>query len=155
MPVKSLSVKVQQEDFSLQQEMQHFTGDDTSIGAIASFIGICRDENGRLSGLELEHYPGMAEAEIGRIAEQAMARFDVIQMSVIHRYGLIKPGEQIVMVLASATHREAAFDSVYFVMDFLKTDAPFWKKEHLISGETGGWVEAVQKDDAAKLRWSK
>ena len=122
-------------------------------GAMASFVGICRGEKGRLKALELEHYPGMAEAEIGRIVEQAHDRWPLFGCLVVHRTGLVAVGEPIVLVAASSMHRDASFDAVRFVMDFLKSDAPFWKREHLVDGSVAGWVEAKASDDAAKSRW--
>ncbi len=103
--------------------------------------------------LELEHYPGMAEAEIGRIAAQAIARWPLMGLRVVHRSGPIRPGETIVLVAAASAHRGDAFEAASFLMDFLKTRAPFWKKEHLADGTDGGWVEAKSADDAAAGRW--
>ncbi|MEM0906902.1 MAG: molybdenum cofactor biosynthesis protein MoaE [Pseudomonadota bacterium] len=123
-------------------------------GAIATFLGLCRAEGGRLEALELEHYPGMAEAEIGRILETAHRRWPLFGILAVHRTGLVKVGEPIVFVAAGSTHRDAAFDAVRFVMDYLKTDAPFWKREHLKGGVVGEWVEAQSKDDTARARWS-
>ncbi len=114
---------------------------------------LCRDEGGTLAALELEHYPGMAEAEIARIAKQAIERWPVTGLTVIHRFGKIAPGENIVLVVASSAHRQAAFDAASFLMDFLKTRAPFWKKEHRKDGTTGEWVEAKDADDKAAERW--
>lgn len=128
------------------------TGDDT--GAITTFLGLCRGEAGRLAALELEHYPGMAEAEIGRIAETAMARWPLHAVRVTHRHGRVPVGEPIVFVAAASSHRDAAFEGARFIMDFLKTDAPFWKREHLVDGTVGEWIDATQKDDAARARWA-
>ncbi|WP_245803226.1 molybdenum cofactor biosynthesis protein MoaE [Acuticoccus yangtzensis] len=127
-------------------------GDDT--GALAVFIGRCRGEKGRLHALELEHYPGMAEAEIGRIMDRARTRWPLSELMVVHRTGLVAVGEPIVLVAAGSNHRDAAFDAVRFVMDFLKTDAPFWKREHLVDGTVGDWVDAKETDDAARARWA-
>jgi molybdopterin synthase catalytic subunit len=147
-----IRVLIQAEDFDLTSEIDHLKqfGD---IGGVASFTGLCRDEGGQLSALELEHYPGMAEQQIMDICIQAQQRFDLICMTVIHRYGKIAPGDNIVLVIAASTHRQAAFDGANFVMDYLKTDAPFWKKEHLIDGSSGQWVDAKDKDDLAKDKW--
>ncbi|HSX75373.1 MAG TPA: molybdenum cofactor biosynthesis protein MoaE, partial [Shinella sp.] len=123
-------------------------------GAVVTFTGLCRDEGGRLSALELEHYPGMAEAEIGRICHEAVERFALLGIAAIHRVGKIAPGENIVLVVALAPHRHAAFDGASFVMDFLKTSAPFWKKEHFADGREGGWVDAKESDDRAREAWS-
>lgn len=123
-----------------------------NIGAMASFTGFCRDEAGTLIALELEHYPGMAEAKLNDIAEQAVSRFGLDALTLSHRFGKVLPGEVIVFVAALSRHRDAAFDGARFVMDFLKTDAPFWKKEHRIDGSTA-WVSAKDTDDSAKERW--
>ncbi|GJE25574.1 molybdenum cofactor biosynthesis protein MoaE [Methylobacterium organophilum] len=123
-------------------------------GAVVTFTGLCRDEEGRLAALELEHYPGMAEAEIGRVVDEAVARWPLQAARVIHRHGLVRPGEGIVLVLTASAHRRAAFEGASFLMDYLKTRAPFWKREHLVDGSTGGWVEATQADDAAAQAWS-
>lgn len=123
------------------------------IGAVVSFTGLCRDEDGRLDALELEHYPGMAEKEIARIATQTAERWEVSALTVIHRHGRIRPGETIVVVVAASTHRHAAFEAAEFVMDFLKTHAPFWKKEHARDGSPTGWVAAKASDDEAMDRW--
>ncbi|MAZ82613.1 MAG: molybdopterin synthase catalytic subunit [Hoeflea sp.] len=148
-----IEVRVQAEDFDLAEEMAALTEGRADIGGIASFIGLCRDEGGTLSALELEHYPGMAESAIRAIAEQAVERFSLSAIRAIHRYGKIEPGGQIVLVAAAAPHRHAAFQGAEFLMDFLKTDAPFWKKEHLVDGSTGEWVSAKDADDSARDRW--
>lgn len=148
-----IRVRIQSEDFDLESEINNLKqfGD---IGAVASFTGLCRDEDGKLAALELEHYPGMAETQITQICEQAMERFSLIAITAIHRYGKIAPSENIVLVIAASSHRQTSFDGANFVMDFLKTDAPFWKKEHLKDGSSGEWVDAQDKDDAAKNKWS-
>ncbi|MGY2048224.1 molybdenum cofactor biosynthesis protein MoaE [Methylobacterium sp. JK268] len=122
-------------------------------GAVVTFTGLCRDEGGRLAALELEHYPGMAEAEMGRVLDEAAGRWPLDAATVIHRYGLIRPGEGIVLVLTASAHRSAAFEAASFLMDYLKTRAPFWKREHLAGGTVGGWVEATDRDAAAAARW--
>ena len=147
-------VRVQREDFDLQAEIDKLTGGRHDIGAVVTFSGLCRDEGGELGALELEHYPGMAEAEITRIAKLAVERFELLGLSAIHRYGKIAPGENIVLVIAAAPHRQAAFDGANFVMDFLKTSAPFWKKEHGKDGTQGDWVSAKDADDAARAKWA-
>ena len=124
-------------------------------GGVVTFCGFCRDEGGRLRVLELEHYPGMAEREIGRIAANAVARWPLLGLRVIHRYGKIAPGQEIVFVGCASEHRDAAFEASRFVMDYLKTRAPFWKREHLVDGTIGGWVEAKDTDDAATERWHR
>ncbi|NKJ34241.1 MULTISPECIES: molybdenum cofactor biosynthesis protein MoaE [Rhizobium] len=147
-------VRVQQEDFDLQAEIDSLTQGRLDIGAVVTFSGLCRDEGGTLGALELEHYPGMAEAEISRIADLAIERFGLFGLTAIHRYGKIAPGENIVLVIAAAPHRQAAFDGANFVMDFLKTSAPFWKKEHAKDGKEGDWVSARDADDAARAKWA-
>ncbi len=149
----AIKICVQAGDFDQAAETALLTAGRTDIGAIAAFIGLCRDEDGRLSALELEHYPGMAEAEIRRIAEQAAERWPLRGLTIIHRHGKIAPGGQIVLVLAASSHREAAFSAAAFLMDYLKTRAPFWKKEHLLDGSEGVWVDAREHDDAAASRW--
>jgi molybdopterin synthase catalytic subunit len=146
-------VCVQSEDFDAASEVVSLTEGRGDIGAVVTFTGLCRDENGRLAALELEHYPGMAEAEIARVAEEACRRWPLEGLTVIHRHGLIRPGENIVLVIAASSHRRAAFEAASFLMDYLKTRAPFWKREHLRDGSTGDWVEAREEDDAAMERW--
>ncbi len=148
-----LTIRVQHEDFDLSAESRALTQGRADIGAVVSFTGLCRDEAGTLSALELEHYPGMAEAEIRRIGEEAIDRFGLIGLTAIHRFGKIAPGEQIVLVIATASHRQAAFDGASFMMDYLKTSAPFWKKEHLTDGSAGDWVSAKDADDRARDKW--
>jgi molybdopterin synthase catalytic subunit len=147
------TIRVQNENFDLQSEIEAQTAGRRNIGAVVTFTGLCRDEDGSLDALELEHYPGMAEAEMRRIGHEAIERFSLLGLAAIHRYGKIAPGENIVLVIACAPHRQAAFDGANFVMDYLKTAAPFWKKEHLADGSTGGWVSAKDADDAARDKW--
>lgn len=147
-------VRVQREDFDSAAETAEIAAGRHDIGAIVSFIGLCRDEGGSLAALELEHYPGMAEAEITRICREAARRWPLKAIRAIHRVGPIAPGGNIVLVIAASAHRQAAFDAANFVMDFLKTEAPFWKKEHLIDGKSGEWVSAKDEDDSARDRWS-
>ena len=147
------TVRIQREDFDVAAEIAKLTEGRADIGAVVSFSGLCRDEQGRLSALELEHYPGMAEAEIGRIAGEAIQRWPLQGLTVIHRHGKIAPGENIVLVVAASAHRQAAFEAANFLMDFLKSRAPFWKKEHRADGTDGGWVEAKDTDDQAAARW--
>lgn len=154
-PPSPVSVRIQTDDFDITNEIAALTRGRADIGAVVSFTGLCRDEGGRLSALELEHYPGMAERAIAAIAEEAVERFGLTGITAIHRYGKIAPGGNIVLVVAAAPHRQAAFDGASFLMDFLKTDAPFWKKEHLKDGGAGEWVSAKDADDKAKLRWRK
>lgn len=147
-------VRIQREDFDLAAELAQLSAGRRDIGAVVSFTGLCRDEGGALAALELEHYPGMAEAEIARVAAEAAARWPLLGLVAIHRYGLVRPGEQIVLVIAASAHRSAAFEAADFMMDYLKTRAPFWKREHLADGTIGGWVEAKREDDDAAQRWS-
>lgn len=148
-------VRIQREDFDIGAEIAALTSGNPNIGAVVSFAGLCRDESGRLAALELEHYPGMAEAEIARVAEEAAERWPLAGLLAIHRFGLIKPGEQIVLVIAASSHRREAFEAADFLMDYLKTRAPFWKREHLADGTLGGWVEAKADDDDAAQRWEQ
>lgn len=151
----SIRIRIQSERFDLASETAALTEGRAGVGAVVSFTGLCRDEGGRLSALELEHYPGMAEAEIGRIAAQAQERWPLMGLTIIHRFGLIRPGEDIVLVLTASAHREAAFEAASFLMDYLKTHAPFWKREHLKDGTFGEWIAAKAQDDAAAARWQK
>ena len=146
-------VKIQSADFDTAQILQQITKDRPSVGAVVTFTGLCRDEGGTLAALELEHYAGMAEAEITRIANRAMAHWPLDQLVAIHRHGKIAPGENIVLVIATSSHRQAAFEAASYLMDYLKTKAPFWKKEHLKDGTSGQWVDATEKDDKALDRW--
>ncbi len=149
------TIRLQREDFDPAAETAALTRGRTDIGAVVSFIGICRgaEAGAPIAALTLEHYPGMAEAEIGRHVDEANARWPLLGVTVIHRYGRIEPGENIVLVLAASSHREAAFAAADFLMDFLKTRAPFWKQVEA-AGATS-WVEAKDADDAAAGRWRK
>ena len=149
----ALTIRVQREDFDAAREIAQLTRGRTDIGAVVTFAGLCRDEQGSLAALELEHYPGMAEEEIGRVAADACTRWPLDGLTVIHRFGLLRPGEQIVLVVTASAHRAAAFAAADFLMDYLKTRAPFWKKEHHVDGRAGDWVEAKAVDDAAASRW--
>ena len=146
-------IRVQREDFDVAAESARLGKDRPEVGAVVTFTGLCRDEGGTLAALELEHYPGMAEAEIGRIARQAIERWPLCGITVIHRFGKVAPGENIVLVVTASAHREAAFNAANFLMDFLKTRAPFWKKEDTGDGEQ--WVEARASDDVAADRWTE
>ena len=149
------TIRIQQADFDIAQEIAALTAGRTDIGAVVSFSGICRgiEGNAPIAALTLEHYPGMAEAEIKRHADEAMARWPLQGLSVIHRVGRIVPGENIVLVVTASKHRQAAFEAAAFLMDYLKTSAPFWKQEESAGGK--GWVEARVHDDAAAARWTK
>jgi molybdopterin synthase catalytic subunit len=146
-------VRIQAGDFDIVDEIARLTAGRADIGAVVTFTGLCRDEQGALSALELEHYPGMAEAEIARIAAEAVQRWPLQGLTAIHRHGKIEPGGNIVLVVAASAHRQAAFEAANFLMDYLKSRAPFWKKEHRADGSQGGWVDAKESDDKAANRW--
>jgi molybdopterin synthase catalytic subunit len=148
-----IEVRVQREAFDVNAEISALTEGRADIGGVVTFTGHCRDEGGALDALELEHYPGMAEEEIGRICKEALARWPVLGLRVVHRHGRLLPGEPIVLVAAASAHRQAAFLAADFVMDFLKSRAPFWKKEHRRDGTSGDWVVAKDADEGALLRW--
>ncbi|MCX7304718.1 MAG: molybdenum cofactor biosynthesis protein MoaE [Hyphomicrobiales bacterium] len=148
-------VRIQAADFDVAAEIDTLRAGSSDIGAVVTFSGICRDEAGTLAALELEHYPGMAEAEIARIAAQAAARWPLAGLVAIHRHGRVRPGENIVLVVAASKHRRAAFEAAEFMMDYLKSSAPFWKREHRLDGAEGDWVDATRSDDAAAARWRK
>jgi molybdopterin synthase catalytic subunit len=147
-------VRLQREVFDVTAEVAALTRGQSGIGAVVTFTGVCRaDENGEpIAALTLEHYPGMAEAEIARHVEEACARWPLLGVRVIHRHGRILPGEVIVLVVTASSHRQAAFAAAEFLMDYLKTRAPFWKQVEAAGGKT--WVEAKGTDDAAAMRWS-
>jgi molybdopterin synthase catalytic subunit len=149
-----LTVRLQREDFDIGAEILALTQGRTDIGAVATFTGICRSSNEGegVAAMTLEHYPGMAEAEIARHVEEAQSRWPLLGVTVIHRYGRLVPGENVVLVIATSAHREAAFAAAEFLMDYLKTRAPFWKKEERAGG--GEWVAARQADTAAAGRWA-
>ncbi|WP_421723341.1 molybdenum cofactor biosynthesis protein MoaE [Bauldia sp.] len=148
-----IDVRVQGADFDTAAEIDRATRDADDVGAVVTFTGRCRGDDGRLTALEIEHYAGMAEAEIRRIAETAAERWPVNTLTVIHRHGLIPVGDNIVLVVATSRRRQAAFSAADFLMDYLKTSAPFWKKEHSVESEDR-WVEARAADDDAAGRWS-
>jgi molybdopterin synthase catalytic subunit len=149
------TIRLQREEFDAGAEAAALTRGRTDIGALVTFTGICRGaEAGEpIAALTLEHYPGMAEAEIARHVEEATTRWPLLGVTVIHRYGRIPPGENIVLVVTASSHREAAFAAAEFLMDYLKTQAPFWKQVESASGKN--WVEAKGADDAAAARWRK
>jgi molybdopterin synthase catalytic subunit len=148
------TIRLQREAFDVNAEVAELTRGRTDIGAVVTFSGICRaDENGEaIAALTLEHYPGMAEAEIARHVDEARARWPLLGVTVIHRFGRLSPGEVIVLVATVSSHREAAFAAAAFLMDYLKTRAPFWKQVETVSGKI--WVDAKAGDDAAAERWS-
>ena len=149
------TIRIQEADFDIAREIAALTKGRVDIGAVVSFSGICRgSENGEpIAALTLEHYPGMAEAEIKRHTDEAMSRWPLTGLTVIHRVGRITPGENIVLVLAASAHRQAAFEAAEFLMDYLKANAPFWKREESATGTS--WIEAHDHDDAAAARWTK
>ncbi len=146
-------MRVQKDSFDAALEAAVLTDGRSDIGAVVTFTGLCRDEGGGLAALEIEHYPGMAEEEINRVALEAAARWPLEGIIAIHRYGLIRPGEPIVLVVTASTHRAEAFAAASFLMDYLKTEAPFWKKQHLADQVSGDWVEAKPQDLAAAQKW--
>ncbi len=148
------TIRLQREAFDAAAEAAKLTRGRTDIGAVVAFTGVCRaDEGGEpIAALTLEHYPGMAEAEIARHVEEACARWPLLGVTVIHRYGRLTPGEVIVLVVTASSHRQAAFSAAEFLMDYLKTRAPFWKQVESLSGKA--WVEAKAADDVAAERWS-
>jgi molybdopterin synthase catalytic subunit len=149
------TIRIQEADFDIAQEIAALTRGRSDVGAVVTFSGICRgSENGEaIAALTLEHYPGMAEAEIKRHTDEAMSRWPLTGLTVIHRIGRITPGENIVLVLAASQHRQAAFRAAEFLMDYLKANAPFWKREESVNGTN--WIEARGHDDAAAARWTK
>jgi molybdopterin synthase catalytic subunit len=148
-------VRIQGADFDSGAEIANLRRNNPAIGAIASFIGLVRDVNAgnRVSELTLEHYPGMTEKALDKIVAEARSRWDVIDVLVVHRVGVLRPTDQIVLVVVAGAHRGEAFAACEFLMDYLKTQAPFWKKERTPDGSR--WVEARSSDDAAAERWTR
>jgi molybdopterin synthase catalytic subunit len=146
-------VRVQEADFDVGRELEVLTGGRTDVGALASFVGLVRGANdGRgVSAMTLEHYPGMTEKALDDICREAASRWDILESLVIHRVGALQPGDRIVLVGVTSAHRGEAFAACEFIMDYLKTRAPFWKKESTSEGEK--WVEARASDDVAANRW--
>ena len=146
-------VFIQTQDFDLAQEIALLRANDKRVGAVCSFIGTVRDRNDGLSvqSMELEHYPGMTEKAIEAMIDEAMTRFDIFAARVIHRVGLLQPLDQVVMVAVTSLHRGESFKACEFLMDYLKTQAPFWKKEETPEGAR--WVDARVSDDAALAKW--
>lgn len=149
-----MGVRVQEEDFDVGLEIERLSDGRTDIGAIVSFIGTVRGSSGSdaIKSMTLEHYPGMTERELTRIEAEASKRWPLTGSLIVHRVGNLTPGDRIVLVLAASAHRQAAFDAAQFIMDFLKSDAPFWKKEEKAGG-TAEWVSCRESDAAAKDRW--
>lgn len=150
-----VTIRIQSADFDIAAEIAALTKSNTDIGAVVSFSGICRGGEGKnaIAAMTLEHYPGMAEAEIGRHVSEAIARWPLDGVTVIHRHGRVVPGDNIVLVLTASKHREAAFQAAEFLMDYLKTNAPFWKSEERAGNRQ--WVDAQAHDDSAAARWEK
>jgi molybdopterin synthase catalytic subunit len=158
----SVTIRIQEADFDIAHEIAALTQGRTDIGAVVTFSGICRGQQAdpdnhqsddAIAALTLEHYPGMAEAEIGRHVAEALSRWPLTGVSVIHRVGRITPGENIVVVLTASAHRQAAFAAAEFLMDYLKANAPFWKREETKDGTH--WVDARGHDDDAAARWTR
>ncbi len=151
-----MAIRVQRDDFDVGAEVRALTCGRTDIGAIVTFTGTVRGEaKGRaIVTMELEHYPGMTEAELARVEADAKRRWPLQASLVVHRFGVLKPGDNIVLVVMASSHRQAAFEAAEFMMDYLKTRAPFWKKETGIDG-AGQWVDAREADDAALARWAE
>ena len=148
-----MTVRIQTEDFDAGAEMTALRRGDPNIGAVASFIGLCRDRNDgeAVSAMTLEHYPGMTERALENIVDEARGRWRIIDALIVHRVGELRPGDQIVLVVVTGAHRGDAFAACEFIMDYLKTRAPFWKKEQTAQGAR--WVEARSSDDEAAGRW--
>ncbi|HWI26848.1 MAG TPA: molybdenum cofactor biosynthesis protein MoaE [Stellaceae bacterium] len=148
-------IRVQREDFDVGAELEALTSGKTGIGGVTSFVGLVRDIAGghRIGAMTLEHYPGMTERQLGEIEAEAMKRWPLDAVLIIHRFGRLEPGERIVLVAAASAHRQAAFDACQFLIDWLKTKAPFWKLEETPQGQR--WVEAQTSDDEAAARWVK
>jgi len=149
-----MAVRLQSEDFDVTAEIDRLVAGRTDIGAVVTFTGLVRDtaDGAALVDMTLEHYPGMCEAELERIEAEAGARWQLQGTLIVHRYGQLRPGERIVLVATASPHRQAAFAAAEFLMDYLKTRAPFWKKETATDG-SGHWVDAREVDDAAVARW--
>lgn len=152
-----MTIRVQAEDFDVGAAFAAMTAGKTSVGGVCLFVGLVRDLNGpddgagRVSALTLEHYPGMTECELAKIETEARARWPLDDVLIIHRYGRLEPGDRIVLTAATSAHRDAAFESCRFMMDWLKTKAPFWKSEETAQGPR--WVAAKESDDRAAARW--
>jgi molybdopterin synthase catalytic subunit len=155
-PAIPATIRLQQGDFDVAAEIAALSRGRGDIGAVVTFSGICRRGEGEeaISALTLEHYPGMAEVEIRRHVDEAIARWPLTGVTVIHRFGRVVPGENIVLVVTASAHRQAAFEGAEFLMDYLKANAPFWKREERAEG-AASWVEAHRRDDDALDRWDQ
>jgi molybdopterin synthase catalytic subunit len=149
-----MAVRIQREDFDIGVEVRTLTAGNTGIGAIVTFTGTVRGDagTGPIAAITLEHYPGMTEVELARVESEARARWPLQECLIIHRYGELRPGANIVLVITASAHRRAAFEAAEFLMDYLKSYAPFWKKEIALNGK-GRWVEPRESDNAARERW--
>lgn len=147
-----MQVRVQSDPFDAGAELNAFAVDRTDIGAVVSFTGVVRDTDNTLIEMQIEHYPGMTQSAIASIAEEAMTRWELADCLVIHRHGPLKPGAPIMMVATAAAHRAAAFEAADFLMDYLKSRAPFWKKE--VTDQGADWVAAKEEDEDALSRWN-
>ncbi|MEM7236251.1 MAG: molybdenum cofactor biosynthesis protein MoaE [Pseudomonadota bacterium] len=147
------SVSIQSDDFDIADETRELTSGRTNIGAVASFIGLVRGSSETINQMDLEHYPGMTEKSLDLILRDAAERWPLEAARIVHRVGPLRPGDQIVLVLAASRHRQASFEAAEFIMDFLKTRAPFWKREHTADG--AAWVDARDSDEGAVARWSR
>jgi len=146
-------IRVQTEDFDIGAEVAALSEGRHDIGAVVTFSGTVRDKTGDLVAMELEHYPGMTEKELARIEQEARERWPLEASLIVHRVGRLLPGENIVLVVTASAHRQAAFEAAEFLMDYLKTRAPFWKREETADG--GNWVDARESDDTTAARWTK
>jgi molybdopterin synthase catalytic subunit len=146
-------IRVQRQDFDIGEEIEALTRGHTDAGAVVSFAGLVRDDadSDRLKSMTLEHFPGMTERELGRVEAEARVRWPLLDVAIVHRIGELLPGDRIVLVVTLSKHRAAAFEAASFLMDYLKTRAPFWKRELRASGER--WIEARGSDDDAAARW--
>ena len=153
-PKSGRMIRVQREDFDVAAEIDSIVGSDHGIGAVVTFIGLVRDISGgeSISDMTLEHYPGMTEKMLERIESEAMSRWPLSASLIVHRYGHLEPGDGIVLVVTASQHRQAAFEASEFLVDWLKTKAPFWKRETTPAGAK--WVAARDSDDAAAARWT-
>ena len=148
-----MTVRVQQADFDLGAEVKALTSGRTEVGAVVTFTGTVRGSPANpIAAMTLEHYPGMTEAELARVEAEAQERWPLQASLIVHRVGELKPGDNIVLVITASAHRHAAFEAAEFLMDYLKTRAPFWKKETAPDG-SGNWVDARESDDSAMKRW--
>ena len=147
-----MAIRVQREDFDVGAELAALTQGNHAIGGVTSFVGLVREMGGGPSAMTLEHYPGMTERQLAGIEDEARRRWPLQAGLIIHRYGRLEPGDRIVLVATASAHREAAFESCHFLIDWLKTRAPFWKLEETAEGSR--WVEAKDDDDAAAARWT-